>query len=248
MDDSVMRERYNQIRVTWPALFVNPPDASFRIVFDNEQIQRAQRDEEALLASKGMPRQWSRTGVVYEDPYIIVVRDAIQRPDESFGTYVRTLPASGAAGVVILPVMNDKIVLLRHFRHATREVHLEVPRGFGEPGVSAFRQAKNELYEETGARVEDQDLIELGRFHSNNGIASDCVDLFYAKIESIGEFATEEGISGFKVCPVGEVARLIRTGEISDSFTIGAFTRAWLKGILPGWPPPAGGRSSFEER
>ena len=32
------------------------------------------------------------------------------------------------------------------------------------------------------------------------------------------------------------VAEIIRDGEITDSFTIAAFTRAWLRGLLPGLP------------
>jgi ADP-ribose pyrophosphatase len=234
-----MRTRYDAIRAQWPSLFANPPGAAFEIILDNDdQVEKAERDQEALLVGEGLPGEWGRTGVITEDRYIILVRDAIRRLDGTLGTYDRILPASGSAGVVILPVLDGHIVLIQHFRHATRELHLEVPRGFGEPGVTARQQAKEELYDETGARARDEDLVELGRFHSNNGIASDCVELFIARIDEIGKPQAEEGISGFKICPPREVAELISGAEITDSFTIGAFTRAWLKGFLPGWPSP----------
>lgn len=233
-----MRRRYEVICEKWPDLFANPPGAAFGIVRDDEQVENAERSQERMLVSEGLPGEWARTGVISEDRYIIFVRDAIQRLDGTLGTYDRILPASGSGGVVVLPILHGRIVLVQHFRHATREFHLEVPRGFGEVGVTASQQAKNELSEEIGAHVEDEDLIDLGRFHSNNGITSDCVQLFFAKIDRLGKPQIEEGISGFKICLPSEVANMIAMSEITDSFTIGAFTRAWLRGLLalPGFP------------
>ena len=127
-------------------------------------------------------------------------------------------------------------MLLRHFRHATRDWHLEIPRGFGEPGVSAADQARQELREEIGAEVSK--LVELGVFHSNTGTAADRVYLFLAELHTMGEPQVSEGISSIQTRPPGEVAEEILSCAISDSFTIGAFTRAWLRGLLPGLPPP----------
>lgn len=233
-DESGMRDRYEAIRMRWPEIFANPPDAAFEIVIDRERVERAEHDQEALLAGEGMPGRWSHTGVICEDKYIIFVRDAVRRLDGTLGTYDRILPASGSAGVVVLPIIENHIVLVRHFRHATRQWHLEVPRGFGELGVSSRQQAKAELYEEIGAKVDDNRLLEIGPFHSNTGIASDCVEMFVAMIEKVGRPQDEEGISDLRKCSPGEVAELISASEITDSFTIGAFTRAWLKGLLPG--------------
>jgi ADP-ribose pyrophosphatase len=235
-----MRERYESLRAKWPEIFVNPPGAAFEIITDDAQVERAEQAQEVLLASEGLPESWSRTGVVSEDHYIIFVRDAVRRLDGTFGTYDRILPASGLAGVAVLPVLNDRVVLVRHFRHATRKFHLEAPRGFGEYDVSVRQQAKDELYEEIGARVREEDLIALGQFHSNSGIASDCVELFIARIEGTGSLQEEEGISSLKECSPRELAEMISAGEITDSFTIGAFTRAWLKGLLPDYPSPIG--------
>lgn len=237
-DDYGMRERYDAIRAKWPELFVNPPGAAFEIITDHEQAERAEREQEALLAREGLPSSWRRTGIVSEDQYMIFVRDAVRRLDGTFGTYDRILPASGSAGVAVLPVLDGRIVLIRHFRHATRQFHLEVPRGFGEQGVSARQQAKVELYEEIGAQVRDDDLAELGKFHTNSGTTSDCVELFAAMIDRTGCLQGEEGISSLETYSPAHVAKLISTGEITDSFTIGIFTRAWLKGHFPGWSSP----------
>lgn len=228
------RERYDSIRQQWPELFANPPGAPYTVLAESSLIREAEADEEARLARKGLPVSWSHTGVVYEDPYMLVVRDAVRRPDGSLGTYVRTLPASGSPGSAVLPMLHGKVVLLRHFRHATRTWHLEIPRGFGEPGVTVDQQARLELREEIGADADT--LVELGVFHSNNGTAGDHVELFLAEIHGLGDPQTSEGITGIEVHQARQVAELIRTSLISDSFTIGAFTRAWLRGLLPGLP------------
>jgi ADP-ribose pyrophosphatase len=131
-------------------------------------------------------------------------------------------------------LLDGKIVLLRHFRHATRSQHLEIPGGFGEPGVSAADQAREELREEIQAETDT--LIELGDFYSNTGAESGCVELFLAKIRDLGRPQTSEGIAGVEIEPPRRVAEIIRDGGITDSFTIGAFTRAWLRGLLPGLP------------
>ena len=234
MTSAERRERYEEIRRQWPDLFINRPDAAFTILFEPGQVSVAEAEEKHRLAAKGLPRSWGCTGVVHEDQYMIVLRDAVRRPDGSLGTYARTMPASGAAGAAVLPLCAGNIVLVRHFRHATRAWHLEIPRGFGEPGVSAADQARRELREEIGAEISN--LTDLGAFHSNTGTATDRVYLFIAELSAIGEPQGSEGISSIQTRPPDQVAEDIHSGDINDSFTIGAFTRAWLRGLLPGLP------------
>lgn len=228
------RERYDAIRTKWPELFVNPPGAAYEILFEPSLVRAAEDEDKARLVARGFPASWARTGVVYEDPFIILVRDAVRRPDRTLGSYSRKLPASGAAGAVVLPIFEGKVVLLRQFRHATRTQHLEVPRGFGEPGVSAAEQARTELREEIQAEADS--LVELGGFHSNTGDSSGCTELFLAAIHDFGRPQASEGIIDIVLEAPKRVAEIIRDGEITDSFTIAAFTRAWLRGLLPGLP------------
>lgn len=233
MIDQWQQERYEAVRRQWPDLFENPPNAAFTILFESHLMAAAEAEEATRLGCRDLPSSWSHTGVVYEDPYVIVVRDAVRHPDGHLGTYVRMLPASGAAGSVVLPLLDGQIVLLRHFRHATRDWHLEVPRGFGEAGMSGIDQARLELREEIGVEVDADALINLGKFHTNTGLATDCVELFMVEIDELGTPQTKEGISDIEIHSPHQVAEFIRTGAISDSFTIGVFVRAWLSGLLP---------------
>jgi ADP-ribose pyrophosphatase len=233
------RKRYNALRKQWPDLFRNPPDAAYTILFERPEIKVAEASEKRRLSSKGLPRSWRRTGVVHENQYLVLIRDPVRFPDGKLGTYIRTMPSSGSAGAAILPILDGKVVLLRNFRHATRCFHLEIPRGFGDPGVSPSAQALQELREEIDATADT--LISLGKLHSNTGMTADCVELFVAEILKFGHPQTSEGIIGIEVYNPAEVAELIRRGEITDSFTIAAFTRAWLASILPGLSNPLDG-------
>ena len=60
--------------------------------------------------------------------------------------------------------------------------------------------------------------------------------LFVAEIRAFGKPQAEEGITDVRLYPAREVAELIKTGQITDGFTIAAFTRAWLLARLPGLP------------
>lgn len=234
VDNQSQRDRYNALRQQWPELFYNPTNFPFTILFEQSQVTAAEDAQRARLAAHGLPESWARTGVVYEDPYLIVTRDAVRFPGGFLGTYVRAIPATGAVGAAVLPVLGGRIVLLDHARHATRASHLEIPRGFGESGVAAADQARKELKEEINADAIS--LTDLGPFHANTGMSSDVTQLFAAEICALGEPQAAEGITGIKLCPAREVARLIETGKITDGFTIAAFTRAWLSGRLPGVP------------
>jgi ADP-ribose diphosphatase len=226
------RERYEAVRRKWPAFFRNPPGVAYEILFDPAEVHAAESKYEELMKSWGFPASSARTGVVYEDPWTIILRDAVRRPDGTLGAYARGIPARDGMGAAVLPLLDDQIVLLRLSRHATREVHLEIPRGFGENGVSAADQARQELREEIQAEADT--LTGLGIFHANTGAEGGATELFCARISQYGQPQAAEGIQSVEVEPPRQVAELIRDARITDSFTIAAFTRAWLRDLLPG--------------
>ncbi|SCL67198.1 NUDIX hydrolase [Micromonospora peucetia] len=227
------RGEYAELRRRRPDYFTNPPDAAVEILDGTEQVA-AERAKAAALRARGLPVEWSRTGVVYRDEYVTLVRDPVRFPGGAVGTYVRKLPSGGADGVVLLPVLDGAVVLVEHFRHATRRWHLEAPRGFGEAGVAADEQAVRELREELG--VAPTRLVDLGELHPDTGIATDAVHLYLAEITELGPVGAAEGIRAPRTYLPEQVGELIRDGAITDSFTIAVWTRAWLRGLLRGRP------------
>jgi ADP-ribose pyrophosphatase len=92
-----------------------------------------------------------RSRIIYKGPVFGVRRDEVLEPGGVRTTReVITHPGS----VVVLPVLPDgRILLIRQYRHATRQFLWELVAGRMEPGETPRRAAARELVEETGYRA-----------------------------------------------------------------------------------------------
>ena len=224
--------KYNELLKLHPELFTNN-NALFEIIIDDKIINTWATNRKKELAKQGLPKNWGDIGVVYEDPYIIIVRDLVKFPSGNLGSYFRLINSAdikGGQSSVILPIVNDMILLMNQFRHPTRKWHWEVPRGYGEPNTSAVDNAKKELLEEIEGEVAE--LVSLGQYHSNTGLEGVITQLFLARMEVVGNTHLDEGIVSYKFFTVKQVEKMICNEEITDGFTIAAFTRAKLKGLI----------------
>ncbi|MBL8679838.1 MAG: NUDIX hydrolase [Myxococcales bacterium] len=220
--------RYKELLESQTSTLRDP--AGYTILTEAKEIRAVEEAARTRLAARGQPIEWAEVGIVFEDQYIQVIRDAVEFPNGKRGTYIRIASRSnGAVGAAILPISSAGAGLVRHFRHATRSWHLEVPRGMAETGEAIEATAARELAEETGwrpARVEP-----LGPVFPDNGILADRVELFLAEVHA-PSVATErdEAIASIVIVPIPELERMIAESEITDSFTIAAFARARLRG------------------
>jgi ADP-ribose pyrophosphatase len=211
-------------------MFANPP-GGFTILLDKEEIRGVEKQVAEWLKARGMPANWAEVGIAFQDQYGLILRDAVEFPNADRRTYTRfTSEMETGPGVVTLPRYREQLLLIRHFRHATRAWHLEVPRGFGIAGLSSEESALAELDEEIGATVSR--LVSLGRVHPDSGAGSDAAALFYAEVESYGDVEAAEGIAELLPTSVADFEAMIRDNEITDGFTIAAYARAKLKGLL----------------
>ncbi len=214
-----------------PALFVNPPQGGFAILLQEDEIRDAEAQMVQKLRDASLPTEWAQVGIVYQDQYVLLLRDAVCFPDGSLGTYIRSIHDEDTApGVIILPVWQGKVLLLRHFRHATRTWHLEIPRGFGEKGYTTEENARRELYEELKATPSH--LVELGKVYPDTGMTSECDELFFAEVEAYGNAEAQEAIAEILPTAVPEFEHMLRENEITDGFTLTAYARAKLRGLL----------------
>jgi ADP-ribose pyrophosphatase len=209
-------------------------DGPLKIITDQNTIQKWQAKQQSNLTEQSQSAQWTDIGIIVDDPYIVALRDLVEFAGQSRNGYVRIYNRAylegGAAGVAMLPVKNDKILLLHNFRHATRSWHWEIPRGFGERGAKAKIQAKAEIKEEIGS--DETQLLELGLYHNNTGLEGNPIHLFLARVKSVGEPKLVEGIDQFRWVSVEELEEMIVKDKITDGFTIAAYTRAKLKGLI----------------
>jgi ADP-ribose pyrophosphatase len=225
-------EKYLQLTKKYPYLFQNK-GSLIKIITDKNNIEFWQKQRREELSSKNLPQGWADIGVVFDDPYFFIVRDLVQFPNGRMNGYCRLLSnayLSGGRGVVVLPEYEGKVMLLHLYRHPTRQWHYEVPRGFGELNTPAEENARKEVEEEAGGTVAK--LVNLGEFHNNTGFEGGAVSLFYAKLSSVGEPNEDEGIESFVWLTVRELEEWIADGKITDGFTIAAYTRAKLKGLI----------------
>ena len=187
------------------------PGRSLKIITDRKEIE-----EYALANDTDM-------GVIHENKYFAVVVDLLETGSGSRYASTRIINRNGYNGVVIVPVYNEKIVLIQQFRHGTRQLEIELPRGFSEPGLSPEQNAVKELFEEIGGKT---DKVEsCGSIISDSGLTGSEVYVFICNIESIGAHNGEEGIEGYKLLSIEEIEELIYKGIIRDAFTISAISK-----------------------
>jgi ADP-ribose pyrophosphatase len=180
-----------------------------------KDISRAQEDARRSRAAHGMNVEDTRVGVLADDPYAMMLREAVRFPDGAFGLYNRIILPGG---VVILPVLQGSVVLIHRFRHGTRRFEYEAPRGIAGEAERIEEDARRELLEEIGAAAEE--LVDLGEVSTTSGIVGETMRLFLARIGSTGAPDRHEAIARIVTCSLDETERMIKSGEISDGPTL----------------------------
>ncbi|KPI13705.1 NUDIX hydrolase [Actinobacteria bacterium OK074] len=243
------RRAYDALRTARPEWFRNEPDGSggIEIVTDPGRATAARRRAHRLVATHLARGRWWKywgarlflavrpvpVGVVSADPFLCHLREPVRFPDGTLGLYNRIVPPPQAGpGVVVLPLVgpDNEVLLIEHYRHATREWHWEVVRGFGEPGASGAESVVRELAEELSAHPEE--TIPLGELHPDTGLLAHRVLLFAARIDAVGELEKREGIRQSRTVSGAEAERMVHEGGITDGFTVAALYRARLAGLF----------------
>jgi ADP-ribose pyrophosphatase len=220
--------RYRALRVERPDCFREPANSPIAILTDDDDIAAAQAEE---IAGRKLNDQLApdvRVGVLAADPYLgMLARDAVRFADRSLGVYNRHI---GESGCVIMPKIGDFIVLIRIFRHATRDWAWEFPGGRISPGENPDITAVHELEEEIGA-VRPR-LQALGTTHPYPAFSSACIHLYMATIEGLGEPQIAEGImSTDKVSPE-RLLDMVDSAEITDAAALACILKARLRGLI----------------
>jgi len=121
----------------------------------------------------------------------------------------------GAAAIV--PFISDTdILLIRQYRHATRDTIIEVPAGKIDPGESPSETAVRELEEEIGQRAGR--IEELGWIWTTPGFADEKIYLYAGfDLEATDSRPEDdEVIEAFRIS-LDEALDLIWRGELTDA-------------------------------
>lgn len=161
-------------------------------------------------------------GLLYENNYFWIINDLVENSSRCF-PYMRVIHKVESNGVVIIPRIGDKIVFLRQFRHGTRQLELELPRGFAEEGQTVYENAARELFEEVGTQAKNIEL--LGSIISDSALTYGPVYILSCDIERVGNLDQDEGIKDTVLLTESEAIDYIRTDNIRDSFSICAMMK-----------------------
>ena len=129
-------------------------------------------------------------------------------------------------GVVVVPIDDDnRIILIRQFRHGVRMWMRELPRGSRNEGETPEQGAARELKEELG--YEMVECWPLGRVANDSAQLRSLPWLVAARVKPAGAAHPEstEAIDATYRYTFSELARECASGNIVDSFTLCALTR-----------------------
>jgi len=132
--------------------------------------------------------------------------------------------------VNVIPLTDDRrVVMVRQYRHGSREVTLEIPGGLMDDGDTLERAAQRELLEETG--FTSTEWIKIGEVNPNPAIFNNHCHTFVAQnVKKISDPEPDqtEDIEVVLV-PLDDIPKLIRNGTIDHAIVIVAFTHYFLR-------------------
>ena len=161
---------------------------------------------------------------VYQGKVIDVKYDNVEVAD---GTKSVRIVVEHPGGVVIVAQKSSDIILMvEQFRYPIKQTSLELPAGKLEKGEDPFPAAQRELEEETGYKAKKWE--SLGYINTTPGFCDEKLYLYHATdLEFVGEHPDEGEIIEAHEYKINEIFDKIKGGEINDSKTICALTRAF---------------------
>jgi 8-oxo-dGTP pyrophosphatase MutT (NUDIX family) len=130
----------------------------------------------------------------------------------------------------IIPLTSDhQVIMIKQYRHGSREVTLEIPGGLVDPGDTPKKAAARELLEETGYQAKK--WMKIGVVNPNPALFNNhCYTFLAQDIRKIADPMPDqtEDIEVVLV-PLVKISRLILKGGIDHAMVITAFTHYLLR-------------------
>lgn len=169
------------------------------------------------MSNKKLIETTLHSELVYQGRFLKIMRDQVQLPNGGIGHREYILHPGAAA---ILPVLDTgEILLVEQYRHAMKQVFLEIPAGKKDKGEDPLATAKRELEEETGYKA---DKIEfLTEIHPVIGYADEVIYVYRATGLVSGPQRLDPGeFLELKKFTSDELKEKVKRGEITDVKTL----------------------------
>jgi 8-oxo-dGTP pyrophosphatase MutT (NUDIX family) len=181
------------------------------------------------------------SSVIYEDSWMSLRRDEIERRDGTRGTYAVVEKPDFA---VVIPADSGRFCLVEEYRYPVRRRAWAFPQGAfpGRATGDPEDLARLELAQETGLRA--RQLTLLGFLHSSHGTTGQGFHAYLATdlIEGVPDREPEEQDMLHRWVSRDEFKDMIRAGMITDDSTVAAYSLLVLheeKRAAGGLPPRA---------
>ncbi len=162
------------------------------------------------------PGDWRVTGsdIVIETPHLRLRRDTVELPNGArVGPYY--VRESRGFAVVFALTPDERVVLVRQYKHGIGRIVLELPAGGIDPGEDAAACARRELAEETGYAPAG-DLERIGTYVFDPTGATTTYHLYLARDaepRTAQTFDPTEDIT-LELATLAELRRYVRDGTI----------------------------------
>ncbi len=171
----------------------------------------------------GNPGPWTLldTELVQDGNIIRLHRDRVRAPRSgSVHPYWRI---EAAEWVNVVPVTADgDVVMVRQWRHGTREITLEIPGGIVDPGETPADAAARETLEESG--YGGGELVSLGALAPNPALFTNRVHSYWIRgVQRVAEIQNHgEEETAVELVPLADLGRRVRNGEIQHALVVAA--------------------------
>lgn len=160
--------------------------------------------------------------IVYQNPWIQLREDVIERPDGSQGIYSYIDKPDFA---LIIPVERDGFHLVEQYRYPVSHRSWEFPQGTmpNREHADPAELARRELAEETGLRATH--IHRLGYVHPAKGMCSQACTVFVADGLEAGQHSREHEEQDMRQrwFSRADLEDMIQNGTITDAPTIAAY-------------------------
>jgi len=130
---------------------------------------------------------------------------------------------------IVVLTEDEQVLMIRQWRHGTKEICLEIPGGMVDPDESPLEAARRELLEETGCEAESWQ--QIGMVKPNPAFQTNRCFSFLAKgAKKVAEQDPDENeeIEVLKM-DLDSIPERIASGEIQHALVICAFFFAQMK-------------------
>jgi 8-oxo-dGTP pyrophosphatase MutT (NUDIX family) len=168
---------------------------------------------------------WRRRSrrLVYENAWVSVLHDEVDRPDGQPGIYGVVHFQNHAVAIVAIDA-DDRVALVGQWRYTIDGYSWELPEGGVPADETPLAGAQRELREETG--LEAGDWREVARIAVSNSVTDELGTIFLATALRQGQ-ASPDGTEDLRVrwLDFSEALAMIDDGRITDLLTIAGLER-----------------------